>query len=383
VYDFDLFPYALGDVLTWNVLSAIRCEELGRQRLDAYICLDQRHPASIFQRDLVTADNCELLFNELFGAFGTHPRLGNVLLYRRREELLERLREISRDDTANSEVLTDYERALAWRGQELSCTEYMARARAGRNYHAELIANFAYHVSSHERINAFAAKHGRIPLLTPSMGCEPDVEGLISKRLAGKRVVAVHMRLRRLDAGYAAAYTYWRDSDFLEWYEFLREAEKAYPDVQFVTVGRLQEKPLEMLNLPNVISLRALGLGLGHELSLILKSDLFIGTSSGFAAMVFFSTVPYFITKMNPTACEAYQISPGSERLPFATERQVLVYEPETRELLMELLERGLHGIAPRSGSPPPPSGATIDVRGWESAPWCGAQGESLKPSSS
>ena len=32
VYDFELMPYALGDVLTWNVQTAIRCEEAGPRR---------------------------------------------------------------------------------------------------------------------------------------------------------------------------------------------------------------------------------------------------------------------------------------------------------------------------------------------------------------
>jgi hypothetical protein len=115
-----------------------------------------------------------------------------------------------------------------------------------------------------------------------------------------------------------------------------------------------------------VISLRTLGLGLGHELSLMLRSDLFIGTSSGFAALANFSEVPYFITKMNPGACRAFAIAPGSERLPFAGERQILVYEPETRELLMRLLERGLQGVPPRSGTSGPPSDGVIDARSWE-----------------
>jgi len=136
--------------------------------------------------------------------------------------------------------------------------------------------------------------------------------------------------------------------------------------VEFVVMGRLQEKPLELLRLPNVISLRSLGLGLGHELSLLLRSDLFIGTSSGFAAMANFSEVPYFITRMNPGACRAFAIAPGSERLPFAGERQILVYEPETRDLLMRLLERGLQGMPPRSGTSGLPSDGALDARSWE-----------------
>ena len=356
VYDFGLFPYALGDVLTWNVQTAIRCEELGREHVDAYICVDERHPPNIFQRDLITADNCGLFFNELSGAFGTHPKPGNVFLYRRREEMLERLRDALRGDVANSEDLADYQRALA---------DYQRALTTRGDGPALMMEYFTKSIHSHERINAFAAKHGRIPLLRPSMGCEPDVSGLITKRFPGRRIVAIHVRLRRLDAGYGAEQTYWRDSDFLEWFEFLKEAEKSHPDVQFVVMGRLQEKPLELLRLPNVISLRALGLGLGHELSLTLRSDLFIGTSSGFAAVANFSEVPYFVTKMNPGACRAFAIAPGSERLPFAGERQILVYEPETRDLLMRLLERGLQGVPPRSGTPGPSDG-TIDARGWE-----------------
>ena len=351
MYDFELFPYALGDVLTWNVLSAIRAEELGREHIDVYICLDERYPSSIFQQDLVTAENCALLFNELFGAFGTLPRLDNIYVYRRRDELLERLRECSRGDAANREVLDDYEQALTNRHQNLSTIEHLRRALANRRDHEELIDHFAKYVSSHQRINAFAAKHGRIPLLCPSAGCIRDIDRIVTQRFAGKRVVAFHMRMRRLDAGYGAEFTYWRDSDFLEWYEFLHDAHKALPEVQFVTVGRIQEKPLELLALPNVTSLRTLGLGLGHELSLILNSDLFIGTSSGFAAMANFSRVPYFVTKMNRQSCIAYGIAPGSEQLPFALEHQKLVYEPETRELLMSLLERGLRGTTPGEGA--------------------------------
>jgi hypothetical protein len=109
-----------------------------------------------------------------------------------------------------------------------------------------------------------------------------------------------------------------------------------------------------------------LGLGLGHELTLMLRSDLFIGSSSGFAAMANFSAIPYFVTRMTRESCKAYGIEYGSERLPFATERQILVYEPETRELLMRLLERGLKSTSPRGGSPVPGVDLAVDVRSWE-----------------
>lgn len=344
VYDFELLPYALGDVLTWNVQTALRCEEAGRRQVDAFICLDRRHPASIYQRNLVVAENSALYFNELFGAFNTHPALGNVHLFGSRDEMLDTLRGVARDDPVNAEAVADYERVLGCRDDEAALNTY-----------------FIKYVYSHERLNRFAARHGRIPLLTASRGCEPDVQGLIAARFADKRIVVIHPRLRRLDNGLGGTHTHYRDSDFLEWYEFLRLAGEKHPHVQFVVVGRLQEKPIELLRLPNVTSLRTLGLGLGHDLTLMLSADFFIGTSSGFAAMANFSEVPYFITKMNDASCGAYGIEPGSKRLPFAGPDQLLVYEPETSELLLALLEQGLAG-ARRRLAPAPQRSAAINV---------------------
>jgi hypothetical protein len=116
------------------------------------------------------------------------------------------------------------------------------------------------------------------------------------------------------------------------------------------------------LRLPNVMSLRALGLGLGHELTLMTRSDLFIGTSSGFAAMANFCEVPYFITHMNRESCNAYAIPEGASRLPFAAPNQELIYEPESTEMLFGLLDRGL-ALPPRgkaARNEPTPSGSRV-----------------------
>jgi hypothetical protein len=355
IYDFELLPYALGDVLTWNTQTAIQCAELGRERVDVHVCLDRRTPASIYQQGTISADNCELYFSELFGAFGTHPMLGNIQIYRRREELLERLREIADADAAIREPLADYEQALA-----------------SRDDNDVLVSYFTKYIYFHERINAYAEAHGEIPWLAPSIGCEPDVAGLVERLFAGKKIVAIHFRLRRLDAGLGGDHTYHRDSDFLEWYEFLREAQVTHPDVQFILLGRLQEKPLKALDLPNVTSLRLLGFGLGHELTMMLRSDLFIGTSSGFAAMANFSTVPHFITHMNDESCNAYGIAPGAERLPFARPGQILVYERESKEMLTRLLDKGLDGVAARPGIPvgEPREAINIDTWAAQQARW-------------
>jgi hypothetical protein len=403
IYDFEIFPFALGDVLTWNVRTAMRCEELGRERVDIYICADQQYPTGL-QRGIINSQNFDLFFSELFGAFSTHPKLGNIHIFRQRGSLIARLQEISAEDEVNVEAVRDYLGILNYRVLENASNRVkrtlFSRVRGNqfvrkiyKRYLPSLVKNqvidalersallsneevvnryFTKYIYSHESINAFAARRGGIPLLRPSLGCEPDIDELIARRFAGKKIVPFHLRLRRLDAGYGGEHSYSRDSDFLEWYDFLKEAAGRYPEVEFIALGRLQEKPLELLRLPNVTSLRIFGMGLNHELTLMLKSDLFIGTSSGFAALANFSSIPYFITHMNPGSCQAYAIPDGADRLPFARENQKLIYARETSELLMSLLETGLalprrpanrHRVeAETSGS------GEIDVRGWLNA---------------
>lgn len=396
IYDFELFPYALGDVLTWNVRTAMRCEELGRERVDIYICADERYPAGIYQRGLVNPHNFELFFSELYGAFGTHPKLGNIHIFRQREALLAKLEELVTQDEINAEAVGDYLNVLEYRVSESvlnKARRVLSKALRGNRYvrgafnrclpasvkaavretclpnEEALNHYFIKYIHSHESINEFAAQRGGIPFLHPALGCVPDIEEIMARRFAGKKIVPFHLRLRRLDAGYGGEHSYARDSDFLEWYDFLKEAGRRYPEVEFVALGRLQEKPIELLDLPNVTSLRIFGMGLGHELTLMLRGDLFIGTSSGFAALANFSSLPYFITRMNPGSCHAYAIPEGAERLPFAQENQKLIYAQETSEMLMGLLESGLGLTAGENRQRGAEIGGAesevIDIQGW------------------
>jgi hypothetical protein len=374
IYDFEIFPFALGDVLTWNVRTAMRCEELGRDRVDVYICANEGCLGNVHQHGIVNVQNFDLLFNELYSAFGTHPRLGNIHIFRRRHVMISRLQEIVADDAVNSEAVQDYLNVLNYRVVESPINRawmHLFRRLYGNRFVRSIVNRhlppavknlarnaivsaaflpdyqvinhyFTKYVVSHESINDFAARHGRIPLLRAAMGCEPDIEELISRRFVGKKIVTFHLRMRRLDTGYGGEHSYARDSDFLEWYDFLSAAARLYPEVEFVALGRLQEKPLEVLRLPNVTSLRLFGMGLGHELTMMLKSDLFIGSSSGFAAFANFSEAPYFVTQMTSEACHVYEIAEGAERLPFALEKQKLIYGQESSELLLGLLKDGL-----------------------------------------
>jgi hypothetical protein len=333
IYDFGLLPYALGDVLTWNIQTAVRAAQAGRGLVDIYLCADAEEPAFQYQRGMVVEENAFLHLGEMLGAFGTHPCLGDINICRSRHQIRERLLPHADRDAILRGVLHEYQATLD-NGDDQVKHDYFRR-----------------HVFSYAKLNEFFGQSRAMPLLQPSRGCEPDVEGVMTRLLAGKRVVVVHPRLRRLDYGLRGEPSHHRDSDFLEWYEFLRTAAHTHPEVQFVVVGRLQEKPIELLRLDNVISLRTLGFGLGHELTLLRRADLFIGTSSGFAVMANFSETPYFITRMTKEGYFAYGIPEGAASLPFAASNQILIRETETASLLSSLLDRGL--LLPPRGAPP------------------------------
>lgn len=346
IYDFGIFPYALGDVLTWNVQTAIKAADAGRQSVDVLINIDPDHPASIFQSDFITADNCSLLFNELFGAFGTMPGIGNVQIFRSRCELLDYLSVVAADDDVVHQVVEDYKAIVAQSDDVDAVAAYFIKC-----------------INSHNLLNDYAQIQGKqVPFLQPSLGCMPDIRNLVDNHFCDKRIVVVHPRLRRLDTGMEGTHTYHRDSDFTSWIEFFKEAGEKFPQVQFFIVGRLQEKPLAFLRQPNVTSIRLFGMNLGHELTLMLESDLFIGTSSGFAALANFSSVPYYITGMNAASYQAYEIEEGAKTLPFACKNQYLMRGRETKEDLIKYLGDGL-ACKPRKLREKKPRNTSLDVR--------------------
>ena len=301
IYDFELFPYALGDVLTWNIKTAIRCKEMMRDNVDIYICLDERYPSGIFQQSLINHENYELFFSELYTSFCTHPCLRNIHIYRNREDLVNNLLEQTKEDKEIAVEIDEYLTILEFNSKYKEQNKFISKTRDILAPYKEAIKTavpkifreqfynlampaakkinnyFEEKVSSHSQINNFYYKYGSIPLLKSSFGCDADIDQLISHKYKNKFIVPFHMRLRRLDKGYGGETSYQRDSDFLEWYDFINSAREHFPNVEFIALGRLQEKPLEMLSLPNVTSLRSYGMGLGHELTLINRANLFIG----------------------------------------------------------------------------------------------------------
>ena len=131
-----------------------------------------------------------------------------------------------------------------------------------------------------------------------------------------------------------------RDSPADVWFRFFASAKKFWPKALFVLVGGFSEWERRFSRCQNVVIPRLFGLGLGHELTLLLEGNPFIGTSSGFSAAATFSDTPYVITNVEHRAAKFFGIPAGTQHYPFATTRQWLSWETETDALLASLFER-------------------------------------------
>jgi hypothetical protein len=332
IYDFSLFPVSLGDIITWGVKSALRASAAGRKKVHVHIVCDpEKSGFNPLQSGTYLAD---LFVSEVLPAFYSHPFFSGLSLHRSRVDFRETFGGIAGDDELARAVFQQ--------------NENWFRDRANFD---QTCKNFNLACSYHDDINECYAKTGTYPKVGYLKDCLIDWQALQTHFPKETFWVTVQFRLRRLDSGMPVlADGLHRDAPFLTWYDFLAEAAKRYPFARFVLLGRLQEKPLEVLRLPNVTVLRTLGMNLGHELTALLNSDLYMGSPSGFAQAAHFSNVPYDIFNCTRLGCTLYGVPYGADRLPIATARQRLHYETEQTEGLLECLDRALQEVPKTRG---------------------------------
>jgi hypothetical protein len=149
-------------------------------------------------------------------------------------------------------------------------------------------------------------------------------------------MVIINPRQSSLTNNPAAVY---RDARLNEWHTAIDEIAKRYPEVLFVMVGGFQEWEHRLAHRDNVFIPRAWGLSLPHELALIKEADLFMGTSSGFATFATFIDIPYAILNIEASFAKHAGIIPHDRHYPFGRADQVLTWEKESTEQLLELFE--------------------------------------------
>jgi hypothetical protein len=301
IYDFSYSPYALGDALTWTMNLHVGAAEAGVDAIDQYLVIDPAKPANRYQ-PFVNMHNYVSIIDDLFPAFLCSPMLRSLKLIRHAP-------------TFNLFLLRE---AVRRRPMWPSLWSHL-------NHRLDFV--------SHRRIDAFFAKHGYLPWLTAPRGYGAGAEEFRRTHCKDRFVVAVHVRRGSLSLNPANLY---RDSPLPEWKAFLEEAGRRHPDALFVILGGYTEWDRTLRRLPNVLIPRAMGFGLAHELALVERADLFMGSHSGFAAMATFCNRPYLITKIEHLFAQYADVPVGGRHYRFGGENQILYWEEETQDVLFE-----------------------------------------------
>ncbi len=304
IYDFSYGPYALGDALTWTMNLNVGAAAAGCDAIDQYLVIDRWRPGSRYQ-PFVNQHNYISIIDNLFPAFLCSPMLRSLKLVRHHP-------------TFNLFLLR----------------EVMRRRPIWPSFFSHL--NKKLDFISHRRINTFYGKHGYLPWLTAPRGYGVWADEFRRTHCDGRFVVAVNIRQGALSLTPADMF---RDSPLSEWHAFISRVDKRHPDVLFLILGGYTEWDRKMYRLPNVLIPRIMGFGLGHELALLNRADLFMGTSSGFATMATFGTKPYLITNVQHVFSRYNGVPVGGRHYLFGTENQILYWEKETQDVLLDFFE--------------------------------------------
>ena len=314
VLDFSYAPYALGDAMTWQENVLITAVENGLDKVHHYIITDPSKPACELQPH-ININNFAYFMRNLYPAFLCNPLLASINVFQDRFPF-------------NLMLLV---KAMKEQPMFPSVMDHF-------NHNLDYI--------SHKKINAFFEKHGYLPRLRGPIGYERSMDTFLAKYASDRFLVTVNIRLSKLSMLPADT---WRDSPPQAWQDFFRAISRKYPDVLFSVLGGFGEWPRSLPGEPNVVVPRLMGYGLAEELTLLFQSNLFMGSSSGFAAAATFSTIPYVISSMEPRFSEFNEIPVGEPRYPFGLDDQWIHWEQESTEWLMEKFEQCYDSIKSRN----------------------------------
>lgn len=303
--DFEYFHYALGDFLTISTEIACHAIDNACSGIDCFIAIDPGRPAAPAQ-GFINAENYTFHLENLAPAILCTPMLRSVHFLR------------DRGRTAG------FYRQAAKR----------LRRPIWPNYKSQISKRITYPLG-HGAINDFFRRRGYVPQLEAPKGYEAWAATYIAKNIPNRFLVAVHPRQSRLSQAPATTY---RDAALEEWKTLFRHCASERPDIHFLLMGGFSEWHRDLYVLPNITIPRALGLNLAHELALMQRSDLFLGSSSGFATMATFSDIPYQISNVEHMFAPFAGIEIG-ENYPFAGENQNLHWQPENADTLLQFLD--------------------------------------------
>lgn len=321
IYDFNAAPYALGDVASWIENVAITAEESKSLSTEIFIITGPNQKSRV--QSFLDRENYHHHFGDLFPIFLFTPNLAKIHIY---------------DGSHRFFGMIQLFQLLKQRKKENNIVHTWPSVND--------IIRKKWVYTSHSRINNFYEKNNYIPRLAIYPSFSEFSESPIKEIVKNKTIISVNIRQRKKYSDYRNNYSdLLRDSSIDEWYNFFMYNEKNNPDCLFLILGGYSEWDNKLYRFNNILIPRTKSMNLYDEISLLLKSDMFLGSSSGFAQIASFSTIPYIITNMQPSGAIAADIPYESPRYPFALENQYLLWGREKTDQLISKFEMVLKSI--------------------------------------
>jgi len=322
-YDFQYLPFSLGDILTWTVHLTVQAQEANwePEEIRYRHQLGYPHPMQPF----IHAGKGKKYLGELPEAFLFNP-LG-----------LKTVEEKEVNPTQES-VLTEYGRDLQILREE---------SRQGIDIRKQT-KFFNRHVASHEKLNQYYRRGGKIPLIKAPAPIAKQTAQLIRQATGKTKWICVHARFRGIDKKWGINDAD-RNGDPITWFHLLQNIADSYRHSHAILLmGNIDNYPKVFLDIPGITSLRQKKGTLKNDLAAVLGGEAFVGCSSGFAAAANFSSTPYAIHNVTPSGYKNYVVELGGTKLPFAGQRQHIIQRGENHKIIDSIIKDVLPNIKRR-----------------------------------
>lgn len=346
IYDFSVFPYALGDLTTWYIQK--NCEAINLNYNEILFILLSSNRINLYQNKNLLKERQRIL-NDL-SSIPKYLQIKNKVKIIYNNKMLNQLisdKSLISDpinkkileaviNKKNNNNLVDF--LLDPKSIHYRTTTFLYRSITPLSLRKIItpifklpfikylesrqnINDFMSNVASHRNLNNFFKNNKYFPFLKNN------------KKNNNKNNIAIQFRFRQLDTKTFGHDSIERDASIITWSLVINLFNFFFPYEKIYLLGRPEEKP-PFLIANKKIYIRNKDQSLIDDLRYMFNSSIFLGSSSGFAAVANFSELPYLITKVNENAKKNYDIPISKNKLPFAKSNQVLKENEDPLEIM-------------------------------------------------
>lgn len=293
IWDFHTVPYSIGDlIILHEKIQILRFIHRVDKADICFICEPQR-PVRKLGEQGVTPENFHYHFPSMVSTVYSNPHVGSFFIFDSHRQF---------EDFVAGNINGYY----IW-------PEFKKYSVRHRTYE-----------SNFNSIQDFYRENGFLPYLD----CRPSTlewaYSFYKKNISPEFPVVVHMRNNPYNS---AA----RNAQIDVWLHFFKNCEGKF-NVKFVIIGAAGEIDERFRCLSNVLIAKDYHTTVEQDMVLVYSALIHLGTSSGPSAMAVFSRTPYISFGYRP----ANESLSYGDSFNFATDLQKLIWEPETKDMLME-----------------------------------------------